>query len=101
MTTRLLVLTTFAVDLIAMVTGRRPQRNLMTPPLATARTTARDVQLRAVPCPTMRVARALTARPAAGTATRGAVPAAPAGTGRASARSGRPTRAASRAARSG
>src|SRR5689334_9843554 len=51
-TTRRLVLTTLAVCVIAIVTGRGPQRNLITPPRATARTTARDVQLRAVPLPT-------------------------------------------------
>src|SRR5215212_8090504 len=46
-TTRRLVLTTLAVCLSSIRTGRGPQRNLMIPPWATARTTARDVQLRA------------------------------------------------------
>ena len=54
MTTRLLVLTTLAVCSISIVTGSGPQRNRMTPPLATARTTAREVQLAAVPSPTQR-----------------------------------------------
>src|SRR4051812_6289390 len=53
-TTRLLVLTTLAVCRITIRTGRDPHRNLITPPLATARTTARDVQLARVPVPTHR-----------------------------------------------
>ena len=48
-TTRRLVLTTLAVSFITILTLPGPQRKRMTPPLATARTTARDVQLRAVP----------------------------------------------------
>ena len=53
-TTRRLVLTTLAVCAISIRTGRGPQRKRMTPPFATARTTARDVQLRGVPLPTQR-----------------------------------------------
>jgi hypothetical protein len=34
-----------------MVTGRGPQENVITPPAATARTTACDVQLAGVPWP--------------------------------------------------
>ena len=39
------VLTTFAVVVITMVTGSGPQLKVMTPPSATASTTACDVQL--------------------------------------------------------
>src|SRR3954469_14613704 len=53
-TTRRLVLTTFAVRFSTIRTLPGPQRNRMTPPLATARTTAREVQLRALPWPTQR-----------------------------------------------
>src|ERR1700678_1596178 len=51
-TTLALVLRTLAVAVITMVTGRGPQENAITPPAATARTTARDVQLPGVPSPT-------------------------------------------------
>src|SRR6266487_3607981 len=53
-TTRRLVLRTFAVARITMVTGPEPQEKVMTPPARTARTTAREVQLAAVPLPTTR-----------------------------------------------
>src|SRR3954453_11676529 len=69
-TTRRLVLTTLAVSFITILTLPGPQRKRMTPPLATARTTARDVQLRAVPWPTQRSGCAvLTARASGGTGT--------------------------------
>jgi len=51
MTTRALVLTTFAVAVIVMVTGLGPQEKVISPPAATAATTAWDVQLAAVPFP--------------------------------------------------
>ena len=41
-----------AVRSIAMVTGCGPQSKVMTPPFATARTTAREVQEAGVPVPT-------------------------------------------------
>jgi hypothetical protein len=41
-TTSALVLRTFAVALITIVTGARPQLNVMTPPAATALTTAAE-----------------------------------------------------------
>src|SRR5215212_6794845 len=67
-TTRELVFTTFAVAVIVIVTGLLPQLNRMIPPLATAATTALDVQLAAVPVPTIRSAlRVSTARASAGT----------------------------------
>jgi len=44
-------LRTLAVALITMVTGRGPQENVITPPAATARTTACEVQLAGVPWP--------------------------------------------------
>ena len=47
-----LVLRTLAVAVITMVTGRGPQENAITPPAATAWTTACDVQLPGVPWPT-------------------------------------------------
>src|SRR5580692_6707545 len=50
-TTRALVLRTLAVAFITMVTGRGPQENVITPPAATARTTAREVQRAGVPWP--------------------------------------------------
>jgi hypothetical protein len=51
-----------------MVAGWGPQLNVMTPPAATARTTAADVQLAGVPLPiTWLGCRASTARPADGT----------------------------------
>src|SRR5687768_12141202 len=69
-TTRALVLTTLAVRRITIVTGSGPQRNAMTPPRATARTTARDVQLSGVPVPTQRSGwEASTARASFGTGT--------------------------------
>src|SRR3954470_11081794 len=69
-TTRRLVLTTLAVSFITILALPRPQRKRMTPPLATARTTARDVQLRAVPWPTQRSGcEVLTARASGGTGT--------------------------------
>jgi hypothetical protein len=43
---------TLAVAVITMVTGRGPQENAITPPAATAWTTACDVQLPGVPWPT-------------------------------------------------
>ena len=46
------MLTTLAVLFIAMVTGCDPQSKETTPPAATARTTARDVQEPGVPVPT-------------------------------------------------
>ena len=46
------VLTTLAVCSIAMVTGPGPQSKVISPPRATARTTARDVQDAGVPLPT-------------------------------------------------
>src|SRR5262245_14483969 len=80
-TTRRLVLTTLAVWRSSIRTGRGPQRNRMIPPLATARTTARDVQVPGVPWPTQRSGwEVSTARAARGTGT-----AADAAAGRASA----------------
>src|SRR5580765_2073398 len=74
-TTRRLVLTTFAVRLIVILTGSGPHRNAMTPPFAPARTTARDVQLRGVPVPTQRSGRDVsTAHAFPGTAAGTAVP---------------------------
>jgi hypothetical protein len=62
---------TFAVAFITIVTAFAPQANRISPPLATAATTAADVQLAAVPFPTTRSARAvLTARPSTGTTAR-------------------------------
>jgi hypothetical protein len=58
----------FAVALIVIVTGCWPQLKVMMPPLATARTTAADVQLAAVPLPmTWFGCAVLTARAAGGT----------------------------------
>src|ERR1700678_3522366 len=51
-TTLALVLRTLAVAVITMVTGRGPQENAITPPAATAWTTACDVQLPGAPSPT-------------------------------------------------
>jgi hypothetical protein len=45
-------LKTFAVLVIVIVTGSAPQLKVVTPPCATALTTAADVQLAAVPLPT-------------------------------------------------
>ncbi|GIH81111.1 hypothetical protein Plo01_75400 [Planobispora longispora] len=54
-----------------MVTGPGPQEKVMTPPAATARTTAREVQLPGVPSPTTRVGREVsTGRASGGTAAR-------------------------------
>jgi hypothetical protein len=54
---------------MVITTGFGPQEKVMTPPAATAATTAADVQLAAVPSPTVRVGREVsTARAAAGTA---------------------------------
>ena len=47
-------LTIFAVWVIAIVTGAGPQSNVITPPAATAATTAAEVQLAGVPEPTTR-----------------------------------------------
>jgi hypothetical protein len=56
---------------MTMVTGWAPQLNLITPPFATALTTAADVQLAGVPVPTTRVGFDVsTARASAGTAAR-------------------------------
>src|SRR5450432_204343 len=67
-TTWALVLRTFAVALIMIVTGRGPQEKVITPPAATAATTALDVQLAAVPLPMTRLGCELsTGRAAAGT----------------------------------
>jgi hypothetical protein len=61
-------LLTFAVAVITIVTGLRPQSNVMIPPSATARTTAAEVQLAGVPSPmTWPGCLVLTARPAGGT----------------------------------
>src|SRR5688572_26125388 len=66
-----LALRTFAVAAIVMVTGAGPQSNVITPPAATAATTAADVQLAAVPLPTTRSGREVsTARASAGTLAR-------------------------------
>ncbi|GAA3443205.1 hypothetical protein Pve01_54720 [Planomonospora venezuelensis] len=71
MTTLELVLRTFAVAVSLMVTGLGPQEKVMTPPAATAFTTACDVQLAGVPSPMTRVGREVSAaRAAAGTGTR-------------------------------
>src|SRR5580700_8006975 len=50
-TTSELVLRTLAVACIMIVTGSAPQSKVITPPLATAATTAPDVQPAAVPLP--------------------------------------------------
>jgi hypothetical protein len=64
-------LRTFAVALIVMVTGSGPQEKVITPPAATAATTAFDVQLAGVPFPMTRVGCELsTALASAGTAAR-------------------------------
>jgi hypothetical protein len=47
------VFTTFAVADMVIVTGLGPQLNVMTPPSATAWTTAAEVQLAGVPFPMM------------------------------------------------
>ena len=67
-TTWWLVFTTLAVAVIVIVTGLGPQLKVMMPPLATALTTAADVQLAGVPGPmTWFGWLVLTARPAGGT----------------------------------
>ncbi len=67
-TVRWWVLTTFAVAVMVIVTGFGPQLKVMMPPLATARTTAAEVQLAGDPLPmTWFGCLVLTARPAAGT----------------------------------
>src|SRR5215468_3940824 len=67
-TTRLLVLRTSAVASIVIVTGRRPQLKVITPPAATAATTACEVQPAGVPWPiTWSGWLVLTGRPAGGT----------------------------------
>ena len=47
-------MSTLAVARIRIVTGFGPHEKRMWPPARTAATTAADVQLRAVPCPTTR-----------------------------------------------
>lgn len=67
-TTCELVFRTFAVLAMVIVTGFGPQSNVMIPPAATAFTTAAEVQLAAVPLPTVRVGLLVsTALAAAGT----------------------------------
>src|SRR5690348_2510798 len=69
-TTSELVLRTLAVACIMIVTGLAPQLKVITPPLATAATTAPDVQLAAVPLPiTWSGWEVSTGRPAAGMGT--------------------------------
>ncbi len=51
MTTTCEVLTTFAVAVIAIVTGSGPQSKVITPPRSTASTTAADVQPAGLPEP--------------------------------------------------
>ena len=68
-TTRWLVFTTFAVAFIVIVTGFGPQLKVITPPLATALTTAAEVQLAGVPLPMTRFGwLVFTARPRGGNA---------------------------------
>ena len=55
---------TLAVAAIVMVTGAGPHANRMIPPLATALTTAADVQLAAVPSPITRVGCVVSTGPA-------------------------------------
>ena len=50
-TTRWLLVGTVAVAVMVIVTGFWPQLNVMTPPAATAATTAAGVQLAGVPLP--------------------------------------------------
>jgi hypothetical protein len=58
----------FAVCIIVIVTGSGPQLKVMTPPMATAWTTAAEVQLAAVPSPmTWSGCAVLAAWPATGT----------------------------------
>ena len=65
-TTRALVFLTLAVAFIRIVTGRGPHEKRMIPPARTAATTAADVQLAGVPCPTTRSGCAVSTGPAAG-----------------------------------
>src|SRR4051812_5377624 len=68
-TTRLEGFTTFAVAVMVIVTGLLPQLKRIVPPLATAETTAAEVQLAGVPRPTTRFGwEVSTARASAGTA---------------------------------
>ncbi len=68
MTTRELVFLTLAVARMMIVTCFGPQLNVITPPLATALTTAAEVQLPGVPLPMTWVGcDVFTARPATGT----------------------------------
>ncbi|MGO9904972.1 MAG: hypothetical protein ACLPY3_04520 [Solirubrobacteraceae bacterium] len=61
---------TLAVAFIRIVTGRGPHEKRMIPPARTAATTAAEVQLAGVPCPTTRFGCAVsTGAPAAGTGT--------------------------------
>src|ERR1700760_610841 len=70
-TTSALGLRTLAVACMVIVTGSGPQENVITPPDATAATTACDVQLAGVPFPiTWSGWVVLTGWPAAGTAAR-------------------------------
>jgi hypothetical protein len=69
MTTVALLLRTFAVAVMAIVTGAGPHEKVITPPAATAATTAAEVQLAAVPAPTTVVGcEVSTGRPSAGIA---------------------------------
>src|SRR5690349_18513660 len=64
-------LRTLAVAAIVIVTGSGPQENVITPPAATAATTAAEVQLPGVPSPITRVGLLVSsARASAGTAAR-------------------------------
>ncbi|HST67502.1 MAG TPA: hypothetical protein VLM05_20195 [Mycobacteriales bacterium] len=55
-------MTTFAVWVIAIVTGLGPQSNVTTPPAATAATTAAEVQPAGLPVPITRVGREVSTR---------------------------------------
>jgi hypothetical protein len=69
-TTRALVFLTLAVAFIRIVTDRGPHEKRMIPPARTAATTAAEVQLAGVPCPTTRFGCAVsTGAPAPGTGT--------------------------------
>jgi hypothetical protein len=60
-----------AVSFIVIVTGVDPQEKVITPPAATAATTASEVQLAGVPSPITRAGREVSsARPSAGTGAR-------------------------------
>ena len=71
-TTRWLVFATVAVAVMVIVTGSGPQLNVMTPPAATAATTAADVQLAGVPFPITWSGRRLLSMRVHGGASRGA-----------------------------